>query len=128
MRELEKQDVYACALSMPNPENPVCSEWVAEIQRHTEYNKDDEIYLVGHSLGGPAILRYLENTKMNNTAGVILVSSPSVKNNNNKLDSFLNSSFDFGVIRSKCSKFSIIHGDNDPLVPQENAQFLSEKL
>lgn len=50
MAELEKQDIYACALSMPNSENPVCSEWVDEIQRHTAYNQDDEIYLIGHSL------------------------------------------------------------------------------
>ncbi len=128
MAELEKQDIYTCALSLPNSENPVCSEWVDEIQRHTEYNKDDQIYLIGHSLWGPAILRYLEKTKMNNTAGVILVSSPSTKNKNSKLDSFLEWSFDFEEIRSKCKRFSVIHGDNDPLVPRENAQFLSEKL
>ncbi len=50
MAELEKKDIYACALSMPDPENPLCSEWVAEIQRHVQRNKGDEIYLVGHSL------------------------------------------------------------------------------
>ncbi|MBI4599005.1 alpha/beta hydrolase, partial [Candidatus Uhrbacteria bacterium] len=60
MAELEKQEIYACALSMPMPENPVCDEWVGEISRHIERNSDDKIYLVGHSLGVPAILRYLE--------------------------------------------------------------------
>lgn len=51
MGELEKHDIYACALSMPSPENPVCSEWIAEISQHIEQNKKDEIYLIGHSLG-----------------------------------------------------------------------------
>jgi len=40
--ELEKQDIYACALSMPDPENPVCTEWVEEISRYIERNKNDE--------------------------------------------------------------------------------------
>lgn len=50
MLELEKKDVYACALAMPHPENPLCSEWVQEIERHVIQNKEDDIYLVGHSL------------------------------------------------------------------------------
>ncbi|MBP9761244.1 MAG: alpha/beta hydrolase, partial [Candidatus Magasanikbacteria bacterium] len=45
-----------------------------------------------------------------------------------KLDSFLDTPFDFETIRSNCQAFSIIHGDNDPLVPLQNAQILSEKL
>lgn len=79
MTELEKKDVYACALSMPNPEEPICFEWVEEIARHVERNKNDEIYLVGHSLGVPAILRYLEKPESQTIAGSILVSGPSEK-------------------------------------------------
>jgi predicted alpha/beta hydrolase family esterase len=128
MAELEKQNIYACALSMPDPENPVCNEWVEEISRHIERNKNDEIYLIGHSLGSPAILRYLESQTARNIAGAILVSSPSQKNNNRKLDSFLDKEFDFEKIKSKCKLFSLIHGDNDPLVPLKDAIFLSQKL
>jgi uncharacterized protein len=128
MWELEKYNIYACALSMPSPENPVCSEWVAEISRHIEQNKNDELYLVGHSLGWPTILRYLETASATNISGVVLVSSPSEKNNNSKIDSFLKGEFDFEKIKSHCPVFQVIHGDNDPLVPLENARFLSEKL
>lgn len=128
MAELEKQDIYACALSMPNPENPLCSEWLGEIARHVASNNSDEIYLIGHSLGWPAILRFLETTQVKNVHGTILVSSPSEKNENKKIDTFLDTEFDFEKIRSSCSAFVIIHGDNDPLVPLSNAQSLSEKL
>lgn len=128
MAELEKQDVYACALSMPDPENPVCAEWVEEISRHIERNKNDKIYLVGHSLGAPAILRYLESPQANVISGAILVSPPSEKNQNRKIDSFLDKEFDFEKIKLHCKTFSIIHGDNDPNVPLDNAKFLSEKL
>lgn len=129
MAELEKQDIYACALSMPSPENPVCAEWVDEISRHIERNRNDEIYLVGHSLGVPAILRYLEGASAGVIIrGVILVSGPCEKNENRKVDSFLDKDFDYETIKSKCRTFSIIHGDNDPNVPLNNAETLSKKL
>ncbi|MBP7823253.1 serine hydrolase family protein [Candidatus Gracilibacteria bacterium] len=128
MRELEKRDIYACALPMPAPENPLCSEWVGEIKRQIVQNQQDDIYLIGHSLGGPAILRCLEQIQGVHVSGIILVSSPSERNNNNKLDSFLEKDFDFERIRQSAQSFAIIHGDNDSLVPLHNARFLAEKL
>jgi uncharacterized protein len=128
MAELEKMEIYACALPMPTPENPVCGEWIEEISRHVEKNIADKIYLVGHSLGVPATLRYLETADAEPISGAVLVSGPSEKNNNRKIDSFLDGNFDFDKIKSKCGKFTIIHGDNDPNVPLDNAKFLSEKL
>lgn len=128
MGELEKTDVYACALSMPDPANPICDEWVKEVARHVDRNKNDEIYLVGHSLGVPTILRYLEQSSVANVQGVVLVSGPSEKNNNGKIDSFLEKPFNFQTIKLRSKRFSVIHGDNDPNVPLSNAEFLADKL
>lgn len=128
MGELERDDIYACAISMPRPEDPVCTEWIEEISRHVDRNQEEEIYLIGHSLGGPAILRYLESSQAKNIHGVILVSAPSERNQNKKLDTFLDREFDFQRILLCCKNFSVVHGDNDPLVPVNNAEFLSEKL
>lgn len=58
MSELEKKDLYACALAMPSPDTPTVEEWCKEIDRHIY--PEDEVYLIGHSLGATAILRYLE--------------------------------------------------------------------
>ncbi len=69
MTELEKKDIYAAALSMPNAEHPTVAEWLGEIKRHVDHNQNDEIYLVGHSLGVPAILRYLEKSEVGNIKG-----------------------------------------------------------
>lgn len=128
MGELEKQDIYACALAMPTPDAPTVGEWVAEIARHIEANREDEIILVGHSLGVPAILRYLESEKALPISGAVLVSGPAEKNGNEKIDNFLEKPFDFEMIKSKAGKFVIIHGDNDPLVPLRHAEILSENL
>ena len=128
MGELEKHDIYACALPMPTPSQPVCSDWVNEIKRAVDVNMEDEIYLVGHSLGVPAILRYLESAELKNISGAVLVSGPSQKNNNRKIDSFLENPFDYSKAKAMCSKFLIIHGDNDPNVPMSNAETLSREL
>lgn len=129
MGKLGKKDIYAAALSMPSPEKPVCTEWVKEISRHIERNAADEIYLIGHSLGVPAILRYLEAApKKIHLAGVILVSGRAKKLKEKRLSDFLQKPFDFAKIKTKTKQFLIIHGDNDTVVPFENAEFLSKAL
>ncbi len=129
MSELDKKDVYCCALSMPAPKKPICSEWVDEISRHVNKNQKDEICLVGHSLGVPAILRFLEIYKgTKKISRVVLVSGPIKKTDNKFVNKFLNKPFDFKKIKSKAKSFFIIHGDNDPLVPLSEAIELSKLL
>lgn len=129
MSELEDLDIYAAALSMPSPSEPICEEWMEEIARHVERNKNDEVYLVGHSLGVPAILRYLEKKYTGeNVKGAVLVSGPVGLTQNQTLDEFLNTPFDFEKIKSRVSKFVVIHGDNDPRIPLGDAEILSTKL
>jgi hypothetical protein len=128
MVELEKQGVYSCALAMPSPSNPVPSEWVEEIKRHVESNPRDQIYLVGHSLGSPAILRFLESTNAKNVKGVVLVSSPAYKTKKKKVAIFLEKPFNFKIIKSKTKSFLIIHGDNDQSVSLDQGKYLAKEL
>jgi predicted alpha/beta hydrolase family esterase len=129
MGELQKIGVYACSLSMPHESNPICEEWVEEIRRHVDGNKEDEIYLVGHSLGVPTILHYLEQASHEtHIAGAVLVSGPSEKISNEKAKGFLESPLNFEKMLPKVSHFSVIHGDDDPVVPLQNGGFLAEKL
>lgn len=127
MGELEKKEIYACALSMPNTDGPICKDWIEEISRIVEVNKNDEIYLVGHSLGTTAILRYLESyaTKI---AGAVLVSGSIEPVENKAISNFLNKPFDFKKIETKANKFLVIHGDNDSRVPYEQAKTLAKEL
>ena len=128
MGELGKQNIYACAISMPNPNNPVPSEWIEEISRHVERNEKDQIYLIGHSLGVPAILRYLEETKATNVNGLVLVSGPAFKTTKKKVAEFLEDPFNFKLIKSKVNKVVVIHGDDDRIVSVDQGQFLAKEL
>lgn len=129
MGELQKLNVYACALAMPNQNNPECKKWVEEIGRHIEDAHDDEIYLVGHSLGVPTILHYLEQAPTSvHIKGAVLVSGPSEKINNEKAAGFLATPINFVKIQEHTLRFAVIHGDDDPVVPLQNGAFLAEKL
>lgn len=128
MEELAKLDIYACALSMPTPAEPILEEWLDEIKRVIERNPDDNIYLVGHSLGGTAILRYIEKFPSTNIRGAVLVSSPCHKNSNDYIKTFLSADFDWEKIKTNLDKVTVIHGDNDEQVPVSDASEIAEKL
>ncbi len=135
MGQLAKADVYACALPMPTPSDPIKEEWIKEIQ-HAIPNPNEDIFLVGHSLGVPAILNYLESLPEGaKIGGAVLVSGPIEKIDTENPDSKLRKidhffhDFDFNKIKNSCLQFSVIHGDNDPKVVFENHAIpLSEKL
>ena len=129
MTELEKRGIYATTLPMPGFDKPISEEWVGEIGRQVDMGVDDEVYLVGHSLGATAILNYLQNEIGDHLVnGVVLVSAPIEKTDNSDLDNFFEAPLDFEFIRLRSNKFSVIHGDNDVHVPVSQAKKLSEEL
>ena len=128
MAELDKKGVYACALAMPSPNAPELHEWVGEISRHVESSSRDQIYLIGHSLGVPAILRYLEQPHAKKVRGVILVSGPIFKTKKKKVDGFLYEPFDFNAIRAKVGHVVVIHGDTDRSVSVDQGETLAKEL
>lgn len=125
MRELAKEDIYACSLPMPRGKDPICEEWVQTIKR--EVQSDDEIYLVGHSLGARAVLRYLEQLD-GIVEGTVLVSGRFGKPKSDILHSFYDQSLDFDKIQKTSKNFVVIHGDNDPNVPYEDGKTLAQHL
>lgn len=128
MGELERKGIYACSLAMPDPNNPVPKDWIEEIARHVKRNNRDQIYLIGHSLGVPAILRFLENTSQKNVKGIILVSGPVYKTTKKKVAEFLKKPFDFKKIKSKVKSVAVIHGDNDRSVSVEQGEVIAKEL
>jgi len=127
MEELRKRGIYACSLPMPNPKSPILSEWLDEINRQISNNDNDVIYLVGHSLGGTVILRYIEKYESKNIDIAIFVSTPCEKTENRKIDSFLENDFNYESIKERIENIVVIHGDDDPWVPLSNAKKIAEK-
>jgi predicted alpha/beta hydrolase family esterase len=132
MGELEKQDIYCGSLVMKDPNTPKASEWIKEIDYNVKKFPKDKIILVGHSLGVPTILKYLQTKNPKNILGCVLVSGPYKDDRKGKvaqvLKSFFAGGFKFEQIKKKAKNFVIIHGSNDPMVHFSHAEYLSERL
>ena len=131
MGKLARMDIYACSLPMPSPEAPQKGEWVQTIAEAVgSPNKDT--FLVGHSLGVPAILRYLEVLQEGEKiGGVVLVSGPFThisKDGYDNVNNFLKGGFDFEKIKTACDYFVVVHGTDDPMVPFSDAEIFSSSL
>lgn len=123
MHELALKSIPAYSLLMPNTQNPIAREWVAEIDKQIGDSIED-IILVGHSLGVSAILRYLEKFPTRRFKGIVLVSGfvekLEVDNPDSvfrKIDDFVDPAIIFDDIRKATQNFSVIHGEKDTIVP-----------
>ncbi len=134
--ELEKSGVAVELLSMPNSNFPKEKEWVKTIKNAVGEPTPDT-FLIGHSLGGPAVLRYLESLPLSSKiGGIVLVSSPkkiAIKNVAGLakwfiLRNFFNRPFDFSHVKKVSNAIALIHADNDGLVPLAQAKEVSELL
>ncbi len=128
MKGLADRDIYAASLAMPTPGTPQLNEWLEELHRHVIRNQNDDVYLIGHSLGGTTILRYIETYDASNIKGVISVSAPCHQNANEKIQSFLSQDFDWAKMKNKVPRVVVVHGDNDPMVPVSDAQEIAREL
>lgn len=117
--ELEKAGFDAVALDMPNSENPKQEQWFQAMQDAIG-DVNENTYLIGHSLGTMAILRFLETLPEDQkVGGAILVSGFARSLNVPELESFHEAEVDFAKIKSVCKHFVVFHSDDDPLVPLE---------
>jgi predicted alpha/beta hydrolase family esterase len=135
MKELGDKAIYACALPMPNPKKPIVSKWIEEISHAVDGSPDDEIFLVGHSLGATAVLKYLEQNKIKKIKRIVLVSgliSPldpeNLESNYRAIDSFVVPEINFENIKNKAEEFIVLHSTDDPAVPFSHAEKMSHNL
>lgn len=126
--ELEKENVEVHVLNMPNADFPKMGEWVEHIQK-TIGKTDENVFLVGHSLGGIAILRYLEYLPENEKAGgILLVAGFSESIGIPEIENFFEMPVDYAKVKKSVAKIVIINSDNDPYVPLEQGKIMEEKL
>ncbi len=127
--ELEKLGVSTEVPAMPNTNEPKLEEWLPYLQK-TIGTPDEDKYLVGHSLGCPTILRYLESLDENQeVGGALLVAGfaeplPHLP----ELDSFTASVWKDNHIRSRTKQLTILNSDDDEAVPFFNAEHVRDRF
>lgn len=128
-KELVKRGLGVHVSRLPNPERPKMKGWVAAIKKIVG-KPDEQTYLVGHSLGVIAILRYLETlSKAEKIGGVISVGGRVIKNpQRTATASFFQTPVRWNEIKKKSKKFTVIHSANDDVVPIINGKTFAKKL
>lgn len=127
--ELEKDGAEVLAISIPDSEHPNQDKWV-DFLSNVASDPDENLVLVGHSLGGITILRYIERLPENiKIGGIVLVSSFSDPIGWPEPDSFCQTPVNFEKVKKIIGRKSImIHSDNDKYVSNAVAENLHQNL
>src|SRR5712691_3334019 len=119
--ELEKLGYKVVVPQFPTPEGQEPEKWLPILdQAVTKF--DDDLIMVGHSIGDALILKKLEQLRQPIRAA-FLVSGFIGELGKPQFDSvnapFFRTPFDWDKIKRNCRNFFIYNSDNDPYVPLE---------
>lgn len=111
---------------MPYPESPVLEAWLRVIFRAVHEVDFPESTFIGHSLGGVAILKALEESA-EPADHIVLIGVPftAVKP---QIAPFFETPLDFELLKSKAKKITCLYSKDDPYVPFEHGKMYAEKL
>lgn len=113
---------------MPNSRHPKCDRWIAELAKIVG-KPDRNTHFVGHSLGCPAILRYLETLSPGQLAGnVVLVAGFMEDLGIPDVAGFVDAPFDTKRIRTSAARIVSIHSDNDQYIPHDHFARMKKAL
>ncbi|MEI6039858.1 MAG: alpha/beta fold hydrolase [Candidatus Berkelbacteria bacterium] len=110
--------------SLPGDYFPKYEDWVKVVKDFAPTQND---ILIGHSLGGVTILRFLEETEVP-VGQIILVATPIEAMSFGQIENFFFRDFNWSKIKSNVLKVNLIYESDDPLVPLAHGQTISEKL
>lgn len=132
---LEKEGFEVVVPEMPDTDHPRPDTWLAKLIQVIG-EPDEDLYLVGHSVGVVTILRYLEKLPGGfKIGGVVSVAgyTDGLENielieDKSVLPTFFVPPLDYEKIKRSAKKFVAIYSDNDPYVDPKYAEILKDKL
>ena len=114
--------------AMPDPHHPNLEAWLNTLDEVIGAF-DENTYLVGHSLGCAAILRYAEQLPAGQICGgAVLVASFAGPLELSSVNSFVEGAWNDAAIRAHFANITLISSDNDPYIPFALAQSMQERL
>lgn len=112
---------------MPDPDHPEYVEWKKHLAMKIALLKD-EVILVGHSLGGSVLLKYLsEETCHKSIAGLFLVAPPYWGTENWEVEEYILQD-NFQKKLPHIGRIFLYHSRNDEVVPFAHVAFYADKL
>ncbi len=125
--ELEKKGFSVEIPQMPNADHPQIEEWLAHLEEIIG-EPDVDTYLIGHSLGAIAILRYLERLKGKKIGGAVFAAGFPESIGIPEIENFFAAPLNYEKVKFAAKNFVAINSDNDHYVPLRNGEILRDKL
>lgn len=135
-RELGKKKIKVYIPDMPNTEEPEVDKWIEHISKVVG-KPDKNTILIGHSLGGNAILRYLQQMKSGQKVGAAIIVASWLNRRKGKfrtparrkmMSPWFKTPLYFNRIAKHSESFTALYSDDDRYVPKSAAQILKKKL
>ena len=127
--ELEAKGHEVIIPKFPTPINQSREKWLEALSKYEGKITEDTI-MIGHSLGAPFILNYLEQSNKKIKAAFFVAGYHKLLNNEfyelNK--TFVYKEFNWEKIKKNCGKFFVIASDNDEYIPLETNKELAKIL
>lgn len=120
----EKLGYEVSVPDMPNTFHPKKEEWLKVVE---DFKPDENSVLIGHSLGGTAILRYLEKADRT-VEKCIFIATPIRKLGNKETENFFEPDFDWEKIKNSAERFTVLNQTRDSWVPIQHGEDLAKKL
>ncbi len=120
--------INAFAPHLPHSSDPLLPEWLGELGN---LNIDEDTILVWHSLGGVAILRYLEKTQQKVKKVILVATNDSIYSESSN-GFFSDKDYDYTLLQSVCHDYVVYHSTDDERVPflhgEKIAKWLNAKF
>ncbi|WP_044639989.1 alpha/beta hydrolase [Risungbinella massiliensis] len=113
---------------MPNPEDPEYTLWKEELAQELE-QLDGRVILIGHSLGGSVLFKYLsEELCRESISGLFSIAAPYWGKDKNwqRIDFVLQENFATKLVQ--IPQIFLYHSVNDSIVPFSHLEFFAERL
>lgn len=116
---------YVIAKNMPDPEIAHENIWLPYIKN--ELKADENTIIIGHSSGGVATLRYLENNKLKG-AIIVGVNHTDLGDENEKESGYYDRPWQWDKIKQNAQWIVQFASDPDPYIPLEEELYINEMI
>lgn len=119
--------------AFPDTDAPNLKKWLPVLQK-VAGEPNEDLFLIGHSVGCITILRYLESLRPGQkVGGVVLVAGftdalKGIDTIEDELQNFFETPIPWDSIKARANNFIAIHSDNDPYVMLPHGDVFKEKL
>lgn len=114
---------------LPDADKPSAAAYTKFLLSNDTFTYDDQTVIIGHSSGAVAALYLLQHLPETiSIKAEILVSTFKDDLGWDSLKGLFAEPLDFDAIKNHCPRFILVHSDDDPYVPTEQAEFVADNI